>query len=120
MAQVVALVSTAYENRRLFEQIQARVQREQTLREITANVRGSMDPDTIMRTAVRELGAILGRQTFVRLGNVEQLAQEPPEMDGNGQKGIPKGSPLGGNLAHDDPEQPLKPRGRQSTPGGGK
>ena len=53
---------------------QRRARREQTLREITARVRGSTDPDTIVRTALRELGNTLGRPTFVRLGNAEQLS----------------------------------------------
>lgn len=42
-------------------------QREQALRQITSAVRGSTDPATILRTAARELGNILGRQTVVRL-----------------------------------------------------
>jgi GAF domain-containing protein len=69
--------AVALENTRLFEQTQARARREQVLREITARVRGSTDPDAIVRTAVRELGTALGRPTFVRLGSVEQLSQTP-------------------------------------------
>jgi GAF domain-containing protein len=42
-------------------------QREQALRQITSAVRGSTDPATILRTAARELGAIMGRQTVVQL-----------------------------------------------------
>jgi GAF domain-containing protein/HAMP domain-containing protein len=42
-------------------------QREQALRQITSAVRGSTDPTTILRTAARELGSILGRQTVVQL-----------------------------------------------------
>jgi len=37
------------------------------LREITAQVRASTNADTIMRTAVRELGSALDRPTFIRL-----------------------------------------------------
>jgi PAS domain S-box-containing protein len=61
------------ENLRLLDETQRRARREQTLREITARVRGSADPDTIVRTALRELGTTLGRPAFVRLGNAEQL-----------------------------------------------
>jgi GAF domain-containing protein len=64
----------ALENARLFQQAQTRARQERVLREITTRVRASTDPETIMRTAVRELGATLGRPAFVRLGNVEQLA----------------------------------------------
>ena len=46
-------------------------QREQALRQITSAVRGSTDPATIMRTAARELGSILGRQTAVHLVTAE-------------------------------------------------
>jgi len=37
------------------------------LRQITSAVRGSTDPATILRSAARELGTILGRKTIVRL-----------------------------------------------------
>ncbi len=57
------------ENRRLFEQTEARARREQTLREVTDRVRGSADVDTVMRMAAREVGRVLGRPTFVYLGN---------------------------------------------------
>jgi PAS domain S-box-containing protein len=65
------------ENARLFEQTQRAAQREQTLREITSRVRSSADPDAIVRTAARELGLALGRKTFIRLGDAEQLGQSP-------------------------------------------
>jgi hypothetical protein len=67
------------------------------LREITARVRNSTEPDTIVRTAVRELGTALGRRTFIRLGDAERLSQ-PPHTDqdavpasGNGQQAAPEG-----------------------------
>ena len=63
------------ENRRLFEQVQARAQREQILREVTDRIRGSVDVDTIMRTAAQEVGKALARPAFVYLG-----------QGGNGQK----------------------------------
>jgi GAF domain-containing protein len=72
LGDIVRRVSGYIESRRLFEQTQARARREQTLREITTRVRGLTDPDTIVRTAVRELGTALGRPTFVRLGGSPQ------------------------------------------------
>ncbi len=65
--------ATTIENQRLFEQTQTRVRHEQILRQITTRVRGSIDPDIIVRTAVRELGQALDRPTFVRLGSAEEL-----------------------------------------------
>jgi GAF domain-containing protein len=89
LLQIASLLASTMESRRLFEQAQARARREQILREITARVRGSTDPDTIMRTAVRELGAALGRPTFVRLGSAEELSQTPTAWtDGGDGKGI--------------------------------
>ena len=55
------------ESLRLSEQIEKRAQREQTLRQITNALRGSTNPETIMRVAVRELGSILGRKTIVQM-----------------------------------------------------
>jgi GAF domain-containing protein len=77
-------LASALEQARLFEEAQSRARREQALREITTRVRGSSDPDTIMRTAVRELGAVLGRPTFVQLGDVEEPAAG---SGGNGGEG---------------------------------
>jgi GAF domain-containing protein/HAMP domain-containing protein len=52
-------------------------QREQALRQITSAVRGSTDPATILRTAARELGSILGRQTVVQLDTATSHQDEP-------------------------------------------
>ena len=68
---IAGQTAIALQNARLFEQVQRTAKREQTLRELTARVRSSGDPDTIVRTAVRELGLALGRPTFIRLGNAE-------------------------------------------------
>ena len=57
------------ENRRLFEQVQLRVRRERVLREVTDRIRGSLEVETIMRTAAQEVGQVLGRPAFVYLGN---------------------------------------------------
>lgn len=53
-------------------------QREQALRQITSAVRGSTDPATILRTAARELGTLLGRQTIIQLetSGKSSVAQE--------------------------------------------
>lgn len=81
------------ERAKLLEEIQSTAQREQRLREITARVRSSSDADTILRTAVRELGDALGRKTFIRLtSNIETEApwsSEPgrPQAGDNGSYG---------------------------------
>ncbi len=60
-------LTVTLENVRFFQQAQERARREQVLREITARVRGSADVDTVMRTAVQEIGRTLGRRAFIQL-----------------------------------------------------
>jgi GAF domain-containing protein len=81
LAAVASQAAIALQNARLFEQIQERARREQTLRQITTRVRGSVDPDTIVRTAVRELGTALGRRAFVRMGSVEDLSHPAQDVE---------------------------------------
>ena len=52
------------------------------LREIAAKVRSSTDVDTIMRTAVTEIGRTLGRRSFIKLGNGQLDSQQ--NDNGNG------------------------------------
>ncbi len=73
-----AIVS--FERLRLLEETGERARREQTLRQVTARVRGSTNPDIIVRAAVRELGNALGRPAFIRLGSAETL--QPVSAEG--------------------------------------
>lgn len=68
---LLSQVTTVIQSKRLFEQVQEQAKREQALRQITSAVRGSTDPATIMRTAVRELGNVLGRKTVIRMITAE-------------------------------------------------
>ncbi|MCP4539650.1 MAG: GAF domain-containing protein [Chloroflexi bacterium] len=62
-------LALAIENARLLEETQQRAERERIIANITTRVRASMDPETILQTAVRELGAALGTdRAFVTLG----------------------------------------------------
>jgi GAF domain-containing protein len=84
MRQISSLVDQAaavIQNQRLFEQAEERAHREQVLRQITAKVRGSADVETIMRTAVQEIGQALGRRTFVYLGRPEEMETEAGEKE---------------------------------------
>jgi GAF domain-containing protein len=71
LRQIAALVSSTIENLRFLEKEQSRAQREQVLRQITQRVRSSADVETIMRTAVQEIGRTLGRKTYIYLGEDE-------------------------------------------------
>ena len=51
-------MALAIENARLLTDTQQRAERERVIADITAQVRSSMDPETILQTAVRELGEI--------------------------------------------------------------
>ena len=73
LTTIAANVGVAIQNARLFEREQQRARREQVLREVTAQVRNSVDVNTIMRTAVQEVGQALGRTTFIRLGSGEPV-----------------------------------------------
>lgn len=64
-------VAVAIENKMLLDESQTRARREQILREVTEKVRSSTDVDTIMKTAVQEVGRALGRKAVVYLNQVQ-------------------------------------------------
>jgi GAF domain-containing protein len=72
LSAVAQQLSAHLENLRLSELNERHAQREQTLRQITSALRSSTNPATIMRTAVRELGSILGRRTMIKMATSEQ------------------------------------------------
>ncbi|HIE38110.1 MAG TPA: GAF domain-containing protein, partial [Anaerolineae bacterium] len=62
-------VAIAVESRRLFEQTRRRAERERLRAEIASRVRASTEVDTILRTAIRELGrALRASDGLIRLG----------------------------------------------------
>lgn len=69
MMTVASQVAISMENARLFKDAQARARREKILREITARIRATNDPEMIAKAAVRELGQALGVPTFIHLGS---------------------------------------------------
>jgi GAF domain-containing protein len=77
---VVERLGAHIENLRLSEQSQGRAQRERALRQITSAVRGSTDPATILRSAARELGSLLGRKTIVRLETARAAPSSPADL----------------------------------------
>jgi GAF domain-containing protein len=83
--ELTTQVGLALENARLLEETEQRAEQERIIAQITARVRASMDPETILRTAVRELGAALGTdRAFVRLGvgaNGDQRTSHHPAPD---------------------------------------
>jgi GAF domain-containing protein len=65
---VARQAAIALRSARLYQEAQSRARREQLIREITSRMRGTVDLETILNTAVEELGKALGvSRAFVRL-----------------------------------------------------
>lgn len=75
VSAVAQQLSGHLETLRLSEINERNAQREQTLRQITSALRSSTNPATIMRTAAREVGMVLGRRTVVQVVPPEQVSQ---------------------------------------------
>jgi GAF domain-containing protein len=77
--------ATALRSAQLYRDAQRRARREELIREITSKMRGTPDLDTILNTAVQELGKALGvSRAFVRLSTGATPQDEPA---GNGHSG---------------------------------
>ena len=83
LALVANQAAIAVQSRILYEQAQNRARYEQLIREVTAQVYGAADTDSIMRTTVEQVGRVLGQKAFVYLERKMQGNQPDPE-DGNG------------------------------------
>ncbi len=71
-------LALALENARLLEETRRHAERDRRIAEITARVRASMDPETVLRTAAQELGAVLGvDRVIVRMVPNVTMAGEP-------------------------------------------
>ncbi len=89
LAAVARQLSGHIENLRLSELNEKHAQREQTLRQITGLLRSSNNPTTIMRTAVRELGSIMGRRTVVQLVSPQETNQGKPAVSNETESDTP-------------------------------
>lgn len=59
LESLVEQIAVSLESARLYQETQSRAAREQLVAEITSQLRSSLDPDTILKTTVRELGSAL-------------------------------------------------------------
>lgn len=89
IAAVAEQLSGHIENLRLSELNERHAQREQTLRQITSALRSSNNPATIMRTAVRELGSIMGRRAIVQLATAERANLVEPTVSNKNEPDSP-------------------------------
>ncbi len=71
-------LALALESARLFEETQSRARREETIRQITEQMRRAVDVETILQTTIARLGDALGApRVYVRLGtDVEELPND--------------------------------------------
>jgi GAF domain-containing protein len=75
-----ARLETALEGARLYQDVQRRASEDRLVGEITARLRATMDVDTVLQTAVREVGSALGiEKVELRLESPEAAAPEPPQ-----------------------------------------
>ena len=73
------------ESARLFQDTRRRAAREQLIGEITARMRETLDVDTMLQTAIREIGQALGKvEVEVRMGSGVTLAQLASAGGGHG------------------------------------
>jgi GAF domain-containing protein/HAMP domain-containing protein len=78
LEEVSTQIGLALENARLLEESRQRAAREQLLGEVTARMRETLDLDTVLKTAIREIGDALG------LAKVEVRIKEEAGQPGNG------------------------------------
>ncbi|MBN2502212.1 MAG: GAF domain-containing protein [Anaerolineales bacterium] len=92
LAQTISgIIATSMENVNLFEQAVRRAEREHKVAEITAKVRASNDPQTILQTAVHELRLALGAKKAQVLLPTDQANQVTGEENGHDQNNADNG-----------------------------
>jgi len=79
-------LALALENSRLLEETQRRAAREQLIGGITSRVRETLDMDTMLKTAIREIGDALG------LAQVEVRMRSEKDQPGNGHPPVGRDS----------------------------
>jgi GAF domain-containing protein/HAMP domain-containing protein len=82
LRQVQSLIGQAaavIQGIRLLQQTEARARREQTLRQVSERLRSSVDPEQVLRFAVKEVSDVLGRNVLIR---VSSSTREEAEIEG--------------------------------------
>jgi GAF domain-containing protein len=89
IAAVEAIASRlgfATDNLRLLKETQRRAARDRIVDQITGKVQATMDLDTILKTAVRELGGTLGaRSATIEITGIQGAEGERVDRDGGGR-----------------------------------
>ncbi|HUM70050.1 MAG TPA: GAF domain-containing protein, partial [Chloroflexota bacterium] len=82
--QAAAVVQTI----RLIEETQARAQQEQILRRVSERVYTAVDAESVLRTAVQEVGRVLGLEAFVYLDEPTTAVAEPGPVADKATNGV--------------------------------
>lgn len=77
--ELVDQLGMALDSARLYQEAQRRAAEDRLVGEITARLRATMDVDTVLQTAVQEMGSALG------IEKVELRLRNPRSGDGQGQ-----------------------------------
>jgi len=90
LESLVEQMAVSLESARLYQETQTRAAREQMVAEITSRLRASLDPDTILRTTVQELGRVLQAElTSVEMTgwSTRDGAKPSHHLDGSADEG---------------------------------
>jgi phage-related minor tail protein len=68
LSAIAGQVASTVQGLQLLKQTQARVKREQLLREVTEQINSATSTDVVLYRAAQELGRVLKQQVFVYLG----------------------------------------------------
>jgi GAF domain-containing protein len=81
--EIATQIAPALENARLLEEIQRRAQIERQIGEISAKTQSSLDMETVLRTAIQEIGKALdAAKVQIRLGVIETAVSPSEEGEG--------------------------------------
>lgn len=72
--------ATTIQNQRLLAESQERVQQEQILRRVSERVYGAVDAESVLKTAVQEVGRTLGLQAFIYLDEPQSARPQTKEL----------------------------------------
>ncbi len=75
LISIATQAAIAIENARLIEETFARAHQEHLLREVSTRVNAAVDAESVLQTAVREIGRALGLDTYVYLKGVSRPAE---------------------------------------------
>ena len=85
ISSLVSQASVVIQTQRLFDEAESRAQQEQILRQVSERVYGAVDAESVLKTAVQEVGRALGLEAFVYLDEEVQADENgKPETAVNG------------------------------------